>query len=398
VRIIAISAVVIGSAFLVSCLFDRPPAPAEAAAQVGTGTVKIDNALASQLGIKIEPAALRTFGSPVSAPGKLQINQDASWQVGALTDGKILTVLARVGDKVKTGQVLAVVHSHDVHDARAKYRQAVAELQRQKALAEQATTVRDRTRRLFDLRAASREQLDAAETAYQSARTGIISAQAEVEKAKIHLVDFLDVPIEIQSPPDHASPSDSLTIKAPAAGTVIRRNATPGTVVSAGDPVFTIANLASLWMIAAVNETDMARVHQGQRVEISVLAFPERKFAGRVLQLGEGFNPQTRTLQVRVLIPNPQELLKPEMFARADFALDSTRQALQVAESALQELNGKQVVFLREPGGSYLPREVKIGSRSNGAVEILSGLETGDPVVVQGGYLLKSQLMKGAAE
>jgi cobalt-zinc-cadmium efflux system membrane fusion protein len=86
------------------------------------------------------------------------------------------------------------------------------------------------------------------------------------------------------------------------------------------------------------------------------------------------------------------------MFGAAVFASQNTRQALQVPDSAVQELNNKQIVFIREPGGSYVPREVKVGSRSHGAVEILSGIDAGELIVVEGGFLLKSQLLKGSAE
>ena len=87
----------------------------------------------------------------------------------------------------------------------------------------------------------------------------------------------------------------------------MERKVTAGTVVSVGDPVFTIADLTSLWLIAAVNEAEMSRISPGQRVNVSVRAFADRKFPGKVLRLGERLDPQTRTLQVRVLVPNARD-------------------------------------------------------------------------------------------
>ena len=373
-------------------------APPDTAQQAAPAKVEVDESVRADLSIQVEPAALIPLQGPVSANGQLQTNEDASWQVGALTDGKIISVPVRVGDRVREGQVLAVLHSHEVHDSRATYRQTVAELQRQNTLAENLKTVRDRTRRLFDLRAASREQLEAAETQYRSALTSVANAEAELQKAEFHLTDFLEVPVEGPPHGEHTPGGDSLTIKSPASGTVMQRNATAGSVVSMGDPVFAIADLSTLWMIAAVNEADMSRVRPGQPVEITVRAYPDRTFPGRVLKLGERLDAQTRTLQVRVLVPNAEGLLKPDMFATAQFAVQNSRTAIQIPESALQEIGGAPTVFVRQSDGAFHPRNVSVGARNAGKAEILSGLNPGDPVVVSGAFLLKSQLLKQSSE
>lgn len=360
--------------------------------------IHLDDTVRRDLGITIAKAEELPVGTPIAATGQLQINEDASWQVGAITDGKIISVPVRVGDFVRQGQPLAYLHSHDVHDARATYRQAVAELARHKALADQARSVRDRTRRLFDLRAASREQLDAAETMYLSATTSVANAQADVDKTAFHLTDFLEVPADAPHGADHDSGRDDLAIKSPASGTLMERKATAGTVVSAGDPVFTIADLNSLWLIASVDEAEMSKVRPGQRVDITVRAFAERKFTGRVLRLGERLDAQTRTLQVRVLVPNPNGLLKPDMFATVEFETEKTQRVLQVPEAAVQDVNGQQVVFVSEPGGWFASIQITTGPKGGGRVQVLSGLRSGDPVVVNGAFLLKTQLLREHAE
>ncbi len=369
----------------------------EQSSKTQTQAISIDAGVGSDLGITLATAEESSLAAPISATGQLQINEDASWMVGAITDGKIISMPARVGDLVSEGQVLAVLHSHEVHDARATYRQALAQLAREKVLSEQARTVRDRTRRLFELRAASREQLDAAEAMYLSTTNAVATAQADVDKAKFHLTDFLEVPVE-PGGDDHGSPMEGLRIKSPAAGTVMERKATVGTVVSVGDPVFTIADLDSLWLIAAVNEADLSRVRPGRRVAVVVRAFPGRTFSGRVLRLGERLDPQTRTLQVRVLVPNPQGLLKPDMFATAEFETDENPRALHIPEAAVQEADGKPIVFVRQDSQSFSPRRVTLGARTQGQIEIRSGLRAGDQVVVNGSYLLKTELLNKARE
>ena len=387
------------SLFLSACSSQTAPSVAVKTTPGERSTTKdlhVDMKVREELGITVVEAVESSAGVQVSATGQLQINEDASWTVGAITDGKIISVPARVGDPIREGQVLAVLHSHDVHDARATYRQALAAIAREKVLAEQARTVRDRTQRLFELRAASREQLEAAEALFRSATSAVAALQADVDKAKFHLTDFLEVPAEAGD--DHGGATEGLRIKSPAAGTVMERRASVGTVVSAGDPVFTVADLSSLWLIASVNEADMSRIHPGQRVQIAVRAFTDRTFTGRVLQLGERLDPQTRTLQVRVLVPNGRGLLKPEMFATAQFEIAGGPLALQVPEAAVQQVNGRTIVFVKNASESFSPREVSVGARSAGFVRILSGLKPGEFVVVNGAYLLKSQMLKESGD
>ena len=158
----------------------------------------------------------------------------------------------------------------------------------------------------LDLKAASREQLEAAETQYRAAQLSVSTAQAEESiRAEFHLTEFLDVPLSDKTPSGtEVTDADRVPIKSPAAGTVMERVANVGTVVSIGDPVVTVSDLSSLWLIAAINEAELSHIRVGQPVRISVRAYPDRVFPGKVFQLGERMDPQTRTLQVRVLVSN----------------------------------------------------------------------------------------------
>ena len=221
--------------------------------------------------------------------------------------------MAKTGDFVKTGDVLAWMHSDDVHNTRSLYRQHLDELQRRKVLSEHAKRVRDRTQRLFDLKAASREQLEAAETELRNTEHAVSTAEIEIAKEKTHLTEFLEVPVE-------SATQALIPIRAPATGTVTDRMATLGTVVTAGNHVFTLSNLSTLWMLAGVNEADIGGVRVGQAVSVTVKSYPGETFNARVIKLGEKLDPTTRMLQVRVAVPNPGGRLKPEMFASAEIA------------------------------------------------------------------------------
>jgi cobalt-zinc-cadmium efflux system membrane fusion protein len=389
---------VMSCAFLQSCASKSAPVTDRETHAAAPRDIVVDSKTQQQLGVEVQPALARSVAASITATGQLQLNEDRTWHVGAVIEGRMIAVPVHLGEIVKAGQVIAQMHSHEVHDSRASHRQAVAEMERLTVVAEQALRVRDRTKRLLDLKAASREQLEAADTQYRSAQLSVSNAQAEVEKTEAHLTEFLDVPLQHTGQVEKAGDeADRVPIKAPASGTVMERLANVGSVVSTGDPVITLSDLSSLWFIAAVNEADLSQIRRGQAVRIAVRAYPDKTFPGRVFQLGERLDPQTRTLQVRVLVSNLNGLLKPDMFATADFTPQLQRTVVHVPESAIQELKGKSVVFIQTGTRSFAPREVKAGARVDRQIEILSGIESGTPVVVNGALLLKSQLLKSEA-
>lgn len=334
----------------------------------------------------------------VTAPGKLVTNEDRTWRVGAIAPGKIDEVLAKVGDLVRAGQVLARIHSHDVHEARAAYREATVELDRARSAVAYAKQRRDRAKRLLELKAGSRQDLESAENGLVDAEAAVSTAIAEVRKERIHLTDVLHVPVEAVSDtePKAQQPTDSedIPVYAPASAVVFERRATVGSVVGAGDVLFSLTDTSSLWMIAAANETDLSALRPGQRAEIRVRAYAGRLFPGRILKLGEELDPATRTLEVRILVPNPQGLLKPEMYASAAIQQLGRRAAIFLPDSAIQDIDGMPAVFVQRTGTQFEARSIKTGQHANGETEISEGVHPGELVVLKGAFLLKSELLK----
>jgi membrane fusion protein, heavy metal efflux system len=334
----------------------------------------------------------------VTAPGKLVTNEDRTWRVGAIAPGKIDEVLAKVGDFVRAGQVLARIHSHDVHEARAAYREATVELDRARSAVAYAKQRRDRAKRLLELKAGSRQDLESAENGLVDAEAAVSTAIAEVRKERIHLTDVLHVPVEAvtDTEPKAQRPTDSedIPVYAPASALVFERRATVGSVVGAGDVLFSLTDTSSLWMIAAANETDLSALRPGQRAEIRVRAYAGRLFPGRILKLGEELDPATRTLEVRILVPNPQGLLKPEMYASAAIQQPGRRTAIFLPDSAIQDIDGMPAVFVQRTGTQFEARSIKTGQHANGETEISEGVHPGELVVLKGAFLLKSELLK----
>jgi cobalt-zinc-cadmium efflux system membrane fusion protein len=392
--------IVLAAGLLASCesgtVKGSSPRDAEAARPAKDSSVIVLDAAQQQNG-HVTVAQVRTadVASTLTVPGRLTVSEDRTWHVGAIAGGRIEAVSARVGDSVTAGQVLGRIHSHEVHEARAGYQEAAVELQRAESIEPLAKQRRDRAQRLFDLKAGSRQDIESAEAELRNAQAATQKARSEVEKERAHL-NIFRVPFEEPAPENEAA--DDIPVSAPAPGLVLDRKVTLGSVVNTGDELFAITDPSSLWMIAAANETDLSRLHEGQHVQIETRAWPGRIFAGRILKLGEQLDPETRTLQVRILVPNPIGLLKPEMYATASLRESGRHGALLVPEEAVQDINGVDVVFVRRAGNEFEARTVKAGGHVDGATEILQGLAANEAVVVKGSFLLKSQMLKNTIQ
>lgn len=378
-----------------ACNRTPPPQPAGEAAESTNsepakpaGVLTLDAPAQKAAGLLIEGVEARSVEFGISAPGQLVFDEERTWTTGAITDGRVVSVRVKLGDSVKAGQVLASVHSHEVHDSRADMQSAEQEVKRAESAEALAIQQRDRAQRLFKLTAISREQLENVEQQVRNAEAATRSARIAAAKARTHLAEYLDI--------DPEGDEHEVPIRAPAASMVIERKATAGAVVTAGQEMFRLTDPGSLWLIAAVNESDLPALRIGQKVRVTVRAYQDRGFGGSILKLGEQLDPETRTLQVRVQVPNPGGLLKPGMFASVDVQRGSSRSALFTRSSAVQDINGQPAVFVRTGPQTFALRPVQVGQARDGAVEVTGGLQNGDQVVTKGSFILKSQLLKGS--
>jgi len=360
-----------------------------------TGIITLDQTAQQKGHIAVIPVTAKEIAESVTAPGQLTVSEDRTWRVGAVVSGKVDDLTANVGDLVKAGQIIGRIHSHDVHEARAAYQQASTELERARAAEAYSRQRRDRAARLLELRAGSLQDVETAESELRNTQAAIDKAQSEIAKERAHLTDILHIPVDDRS----TSPAEEgVPIFAPASGTVLQRKATVGSVVNVGDELLSLSDTRSLWMIAAANEVDLSKLRPGQAVRIEVRAYPDRVFNGRILKLGEQLDPTTRTLQIRIAVPNPQGLLKPEMYATASLPEGGTRPVLFLPAEAIQDINGIPAIFVRKSATEFEPRTVKTGRHLNGETEITEGLSAGEAVVIKGSFLLKSQLLRRAIE
>ena len=378
-----------------------PGGAAAAAPQKESKAVVMDPAVQKSAGIAVQEAPVRSLPQTVRATARLSNDENQTWRVGAITDGRIVRVLANPGDTVERGAVLARMHSHEIHESRASYQKAQMELARAKTEEAYAARTRDRARRLYELKAGSLEQAEHAETELKNAQTTVLSAGIDVERTKHHLTEFLGVSADAAPHPGplpHGEDDEAefIPVTSPAAGTVLSRGVTPGTVVTPANDLFVISNLSSLWAIAEVNEEYLARLRPGMIARIYVQSYGREAFTGRIGKLGESFDPTTRTVKVRIDLPNRGARLKPEMYATAEIEVGGSEPAIFVPQGATQEVRGETVVFVQTAADRFEVRPLELGRAIDGAFEVVRGLKAGERIVTRGAFVLKSEFLKAA--
>lgn len=379
---------------------EAPPAPAPTASPADAErVVELTPEALSKAHILWEEVSPRSIPQTLRAPGRITMNGNRVWRVGALTEGLVVEMTANIDDPVKQGQVLARLHSHAVHDGRADYVKAKTDLAtletRRTFLLAQAA----RMKRLLDLKAASEQQVQQAESEVRDIQGLIENAKTEVERHRIHLVDFLHVPPELPGTAAQVNGhpiADLIPIFSPAAGIIMERQVAPGAVVQAGQGVYVISDLSNVWMIAEVQQQHLPALREGMPVSIRTQAFPSETLSGRINRIGSELNAATRTISVRIEVPNRGLRLRPEMYADAEIAAGGSEDGLFLKQGAIQDLHGQSVVFVKTGESAFSLRVVELGLALNGFRRIYSGVKAGEQVVVDGSFLLKSKLLEAS--
>jgi Cu(I)/Ag(I) efflux system membrane fusion protein len=178
---------------------------------------------------------------------------------------------------------------------------------------------------------------------------------------------------------------------APQDGEILERAAVNGMRAAPGAVLFRIADHQVVWAIADIAERDLGLIAIGQKVSVRPRAYPNRVFTGAVALIYPHMNAQTRTARIRVELPNPDELLRPDMFADIEIATGTDAAVLTVSDSAVIDSGQRQVVLVDKGEGRFEPRAVKLGRRGDGRVEIVEGLDDSDKVVVSANFLIDAE-------
>lgn len=297
---------------------------------------------------------------------KVQTDPARMFRIFPPASGRVLAIKVKPGDTVKRGEVMATIDSADAASAQSDLTKAQIE-------AERADRASVREKVLLDHGAV-------AEKDYIDAKAAADSAKADLERAKRHL-DVLGV--------SAGSTSQGIPLLSPSRGVVLTVGASQGELSKSldnADPLITIADLSTVWVVGDLFEKDIAKVQPGTKVNVTVDAFPGQQWSGKISSVSGTLDPVTRTMKVRVALNNTGEKLKPEMFGTIHVDV-GTHKAIVVPTSAVIHEGQNAVVYV-ELDGKPEQHNVNLGQAMDGTVEIQSGLQPGQRVAVNGAELL----------
>jgi len=324
-----------------------------------TPLVKLSLDKVQKLGVKTEAAAMRDLASTIRAVATVQANERSLHTVTSKFDGWIQKLYVNTtGQAVRKGEALMDVYSPDLITAQQEYLIAKRGVQ---TLAGGSAEVQGSMQRLAD-------------SALQRLRNWDISET------------------ELQRLTRDGQTTQYLTLRSPASGLVLEKPAIQGKRFMAGEVLYQVADLSQVWLLAEVFEQDLGQVRIGQAARIMVDAYPEKVFSGKVTFIDPTVTPESRTARVRIELANREALLKPSMYARAEFTSSRGKgQALTVPDSAVLDTGTRQLVLVQRAEGKFEPRPVKLGARGDGYIEVLEGVKAGEMVVVSANFLIDAE-------
>ena len=318
------------------------------------------------------------------ATGKVGFNEDRLTPVFTPFSGRIVELLANKGEDVRSGQPLAVIESPDFVGAQNDLASARSDLVKANIGLNAAQVAEQRAQRLHDQEAIATKDLQQAESDLARSQDDVRRSQAAVAAAENRLRLFG------KEPDQNAAVDPKVTLRAPINGTIVDRKVGPGQYVKPDtpDPLFLITDLRELWVLVDVYESDVAAIRLNMPVQVTVSAYPEKVFPARISFISPTVDPTTRTLRVRCLVPNPNGLLKPDMFATIKIGAAGKQPSPTVPASAIVVDGNDSLVFIAESPGHFRRRTVHVGKEVEGGFVIDSGVHPGEVIATRGALLL----------
>ena len=385
---------------LVNCVFlvslalagfmscERTPDPVseanKAAVAERPGVLRLTPEELGRTAIEVVPVARGQVLVPREFPATVQSNENELAEVTTLIRGRVVKVHVDVGQDVKKDTLLAMLHSTDLGLAEGAYLKAVARLH-------EAELAHERARDLHEHKAVSLAELQRREAEMKTAR-----AEARETQNRLELLGVPRREIERLNR-EHTIKAD-VPLRAPFDGRVIMRNITRGEVVETNQKFFTVADLSEVWVVGNVPEKDVQYIRKEQRVDVIVSAYPHAIFPGTITYISDVIDAATRTMRLRVTVPNPDRLLKPEMFATVRVYAAPTPDALTVPLAAVQNGPAGKILFVQKEANEFEVRTVKLGSEQGEVVTVLEGVSAGEQVVTKGSFVLKSEMERHKIE
>ena len=320
--------------------------------------IKISVEKVQKLGVRTEAAQLRTLDKLVRAAGRVEPDERRTYTISPKFEGYVERLHVNVtGQPVSKGQPLFEVYSPELVSAQREY--AIA-AQGVESLKGAGGSAQDGMKQLADSSLLRLKNWDISEEQ--------VKALAKSGEAR-----------------------RTLTFRSPVSGIVTEKKALQGMRFMPGEALYQVADLSAVWVVADVFEQDIGQVKTGAKAKVKINAYPEKIFEGTITYVYPTMKAETRTVPVRVELPNPGHLLKPAMFAQVELPVGAKGEVVTVPTSAVIDSGTRRIVLVQAKEGRFEPREVKLGQRSDNYVEVLEGVKSGEPVVVAANFLIDAE-------
>jgi len=375
-RVLAISVVAL-AASMTAC---RRPETVAPSVHAPAGEVWLTPEQVKDAKIDVEPLQVHDVDDTILTSGTISLDDLRSGHVFSPVTGRVVSILAALGERVKKGAPLAIIESPDIGTAVADVHKAEADV---------LTAEHDlkRKKELFEQKAGPAADVEAAQDTYRKAKAELERAQEKERLLRVASSNTV---------------TQQYTLTSPVDGEVLSRNINPGTEIQgqysggANQELFTIGELDRVWVMADLYEMDLARVHVGSPASVSVVAYPGKSFKAHVDWVSGTLDPNTRTAKVRLSIENPERLLRPMMYATVQISVDQAK-SLAIPRNALLRLGDEKVVFIEvgDVDGHVSFKKVDVDVDEGEASPFLvvkKGLQAGAKLVVNGSILLSQML------
>lgn len=315
-----------------------------------------------------------------TAPGSIEVNPNHVSKVLLPVAGRVTEVLVRFGDAVQKDQILLRIESPEADEAASAYLQAEGGLAQTSSALHKAQTDLDRVQDLFKGDAIARKDVIAAETAVTQAKAVRQQSEAALQQAKARL-ELLGL--------TQGGFRQKIAVRSPLSGKITEMTVVAGEYRNdLSAPLMTVADLSTVWVSADVPESSIRLVKVGERFDVTLSAFPGETFQSRVARIADSVDPETRTIEVWAELANPQGRFRPDMFGEVRH-IESFHRVPVVPVSAVIQAQKRTIVYRELSKGRFAQTDVQVGNRSGDRIPVLSGMQAGDRVVVDGAMLLR---------
>jgi membrane fusion protein, heavy metal efflux system len=341
----------------------------------------------NDIGLKVEQVSYQSTTSILTIPAQVLTNQDMEAQVGTPVPGRISKVLVNLGDHVQCGQELMLIEGVEIGEMISLYLKAKAQLV-------YADAALERQQSLVAQNVGSQKALLEAQAEHEKAH-----AEFTAEDKRIHSIGLTETDIERLAVPTANGPREShiggiLPVKSPIDGVVVERNVVIGQLVDGAANAFRIINTSSVWIDGHIYENDLNKVTKKTNVVFSTASYPNEKFRGNMMYIGQVIDEKSRTIIVRAEFLNAHGKLKPHMFGEMHIPTGKNATGILIPAESVVKINNADNVFVQKDDSSFERRFIIIRSTQKEVVEIQEGLAEKELIVIKGAFYLKSELMK----